>query len=128
MQVEIKMDDSYTEPKIILLTATMTKEVNMILNKLSENPPQVISGCRNGKIEVIEQEDLIRVYANSGKVFAVTDKGEYTIRLRLYEIEERLDPDQFVRIFQNLFLKFFAVIRMQLKLHYIVKSKMHNSK
>ena len=98
MQVEIKMDDSYTEPKIILLTATMTKEVNMILNKLSENPPQVISGCRNGKIEVIEQEDLIRVYANSGKVFAVTDKGEYTIRLRLYEIEERLDPDQFVRI------------------------------
>lgn len=60
MQVEIKMDDSYTEPKIILLTATMTKEVNMILNKLSENPPQVISGCRNGKIEVIEQEDLIR--------------------------------------------------------------------
>ena len=98
MQVEIKMDDSYTEPKIILLTATMTKEVNMILNKLSETPPQVISGCRNGKIEVIEQEDLIRVYANSGKVFAVTDKGEYTIRLRLYEIEERLDPDQFVRI------------------------------
>lgn len=98
MQVEIKMDDSYTEPKIILLTATMTKEVNMILNKLSENPPQVISGCRNGKIEVIEQEDLIRVYANSGKVFAVTDKGEYTIRLRLYEIVERLDPDQFVRI------------------------------
>ena len=41
---------------------------------------------------------MIRVYASSGKVFAVTDKGEYTVRFRLYEIEERLNPNQFVRI------------------------------
>ena len=79
MQVEIKMDDSYTEPKIILLTATMTKEVNMILNKLSEKSSASHFRLQEWKIEVIEQEDLIRVYANSGKVFAVTDKGEYTI-------------------------------------------------
>ena len=31
-------------------------------------------------------------------MFAATDKGEYTLRLRLYEMEERLNPKQFVRI------------------------------
>ena len=82
MQVEIKIDDSYIEPKILILTAAMTEDVNLILNKLSGNTPQVISGCKNEKIEVIEQEDLIRVYAGSGKVFAVTGKGEYTLRFR----------------------------------------------
>ena len=96
MKVEIKIDDSYIEPKILILAAAMTEDVNLILNKLSENTPQVISGCKNEKIEVIEQEDLIRIYAGSGKVFAVTEKGEYTVRFRLYEIEKRLNHNQSV--------------------------------
>ncbi len=98
MQLEVKIDSSCIEPKVIILTASMTEDVKIILNKLSDQAPQIISGSRDNKIEVIEQADLIRIYANSGKVFAVTHKGEYALRLRLYEIEERLPPHQFVRI------------------------------
>ncbi len=98
MQLEVKIDSSCIEPKVIILTASMTEDVNIILNKLSDQAPQIISGIKDHKIEVIEQADLIRIYASSGKVFAVTHKGEYTLRLRLYEIEERLPPHQFVRI------------------------------
>jgi len=98
MQVEIKIDPSYTEPKIIVLTSSMTEDVSNLVKKLSENVPDIISGSRNEKMEVLEQADLIRVYANDGKVFAVTPKGEYLLRLRLYELEERLNPDRFVRI------------------------------
>lgn len=98
MQLEVKIDGSYIEPKVIILTASMTEDVHIILNKLSDQAPQIISGSKDNKIEVIEQADLIRIYASSGKVFAVTHKGEYALRLRLYEIEERLPPHQFVRI------------------------------
>jgi len=98
MQLEVKIDNSCIEPKVIILTASMTEDVNIILSKLSDQMPQIISGTRDNKIEVIEQADLIRIYANAGKVFAVTHKGEYTLRLRLYEIEERLPSHQFVRI------------------------------
>lgn len=98
MQLEVRIDSSYIEPKVIILTASMTEDVNIILNKLSDQAPQIISGSKDNKIEVIELEDLIRIYASSGKVFAVTHKGEYALRLRLYEIEERLPPHQFVRI------------------------------
>lgn len=98
MQVEIKIDSSCTEPKIIIMAASVTEDVNNILKKLSEDIPQIISGSKDGKIEVLEQADLIRVYANAGKVFAVTEKGEYAMRLRLYEMEERLDARWFVRI------------------------------
>ncbi len=98
MQIEVKIDSSYTEPKVVILTASMTEDINRILNKLSENVPQIISGSRDGKVEVLEKDNLVRAYANKGKVFAVTNEGEYTVRLRLYELEERLNPDQFVRI------------------------------
>ena len=87
MQIEIKIDSSCAEPQIIIFTAAITEEVNKLMDKLSKETPQVISGSKNEKIEVIEQGDLVRVYANAGKVFAVTDNGEYTLRLRLYEME-----------------------------------------
>lgn len=109
MQVEIKIDSTYVEPKIIIMTSAMTEDVKIIVDKLSKEAPKIISGSRNEKIEVIEQGDLIRVYANAGKVFAVTDKGEYTTRLRLYEMEERLNSNQFVRISNSEIINFKKV-------------------
>ena len=72
--------------------------MSSIVKKLSENVSQIISGYKDEKIEILEPADLIRIYANSGKVFAVTGKGEYTLQLRLYEAEERLPSNQFIRI------------------------------
>lgn len=98
MRVEIKIDSSYTEPKILILTDSITDEINNIAKSLSGDASQVIAGNKDGKVEVLEPKKLIRIYASSGKVFAVTKNGEYTLRLRLYEIEKRLDSHQFVRI------------------------------
>lgn len=98
MQLEIKLDPAYPEPKVVLLTAAMTDEVNQIVSRLSDQTPRILSGIRQEKLEVIDQNDLIRIYASAGKVFAVTGKGEYTLRLRLYELEQRLDPSRLVRI------------------------------
>jgi len=98
MQIEIKIDNSYKEPKIIVLTDKMTKEVNEIIKKLSDEVPQMIAGFRENTLSIIDQTDILRIYAADGKVFAVTDEGKYTLRLRLYELEERLDSKSFVRI------------------------------
>lgn len=98
MQVEVKIDDSCSEPKVIILTASITEEVKNLVQKLSENNPRIISGSKDGRIEILEQNDLVKIYAVSGRVFAETDNGDYILRLRLYEIEERLNPSQFVRI------------------------------
>lgn len=98
MQVEIKIDSSYTEPKIIIMTASITEDINNIVKKISDETSWIISGSKDEKIEVLEQSELIRIYASGGKVFAVTGKGEYVLRFRLYELEKRLDSCQFVRI------------------------------
>ena len=86
MEVEIKLDSTYTETKVIILTADMNEEVRIIAKNLSENIPDIITGIKNGKVEMLEENDLIQVYANGGKVFAVTNKGEYALRKRLYEM------------------------------------------
>lgn len=98
MQVEIKIDAACTEPKIIVLTDRITDEVSDIVKKLSDDAPQILSGFREDTLEILEQNDIYRFYASAGKIYAETEKGEYTLRLRLYELEDRLDKNRFVRI------------------------------
>lgn len=98
MKIEIKINSSCKEPKIMIETDKMTKEVNLILKKLSEEEPHVLAGFRGDLLEIIEQTEIIRIYAAAGKNYAVTENGEYILRLRLYEVEERLDRAMFVRI------------------------------
>ena len=98
MQIEIEIDSSCTEPKLILVTDKITDETNALLKKLSDETPQLLCGFREDAAEILEQSALIRIYSAAGKVFAVTGQGEYLLRLRLYELEERLNKNDFVRI------------------------------
>lgn len=54
MQIEIKMDENYREPKIIIMTDKMTDEVNDIVKKLSDEQPQLIAGFKDDSVQVLE--------------------------------------------------------------------------
>lgn len=98
MQIEIKLNSTCVEPKITIETDKMTEEVNLIIRKLSEEVTSVLAGFREDCLEILEQNEIIRIYASNKKVYAVTERGEYMLRLRLYELENRLDKNSFVRI------------------------------
>lgn len=98
MQVELKIDPSCAEPRVVVVAAGMTEEIDALLKKLSEQKMGVIAGQKDGKLEILEPAELIRVFTQGGKVLASARRGEYALRMRLYELEERLDPRRFVRI------------------------------
>mgnify|MGYP004543065807 CR=1 FL=1 len=98
MKVEIKIDPDCERPRVVVITDRVTDEVNEMISRLNDEPPRLITGVRDGEISIIEREDIFRIYAASGKVFAVTQMGEYVLKLRLYELEQRLDKKSFVRI------------------------------
>lgn len=98
MQVEIRIDDNCTEPKVIIITDKVTDEINDILNTLSSKTPEVITGFYNKLAEILSPEDIIRIYAERGKTFASVNKKEYILRQRLFELEEQLSRYSFVRI------------------------------
>lgn len=97
MKVEVVLDAACTEPELTLRTAAVTGEVEQLLRRLSEQPP-LLCGERAGRLEVLDPDALVRVYAAAGKVYAVAEKGEYLLRMRLYEAEARLAGRRFVRI------------------------------
>lgn len=98
MQIEIQIDENCKEPKVIVITDTMSEEVNEIVKRLSGDQPKVIAGFADDTAEVLDPAEIYRVYAAGGKVFAQTNHGEFVLRMRLYEAEQRLDGKSFVRI------------------------------
>lgn len=98
MQVEVRIDAAQREPRVIILTDKMTEELQELVRSLTEHEPRIIAGFREDTVTLLDERELLRIYASGGKVYAVTDKGEYLLRLRLYELEERLAALSFVRI------------------------------
>ena len=98
MKYEIQIDRACPEPKVVIYTAGVTGEVRGLIRYLSEEPLGVITGFREDRAYILEPGEIVRIFAGGGKVTAVTGKGEYGLRLRLYQVEERLDKDTFVRI------------------------------
>lgn len=98
MKIEVKLDEKCSETKVIIIAERMTDEITALMQRLSEETPQGIIGFDGDSVLFLEPSDIVRIYAAVGKVFAVADKKEYVLRLRLYEAEERLSGKGFVRI------------------------------
>jgi len=98
VQVEVQIDETLSESKVLILTNRMTDEVNAIIQLLSESEPKLLTGFRDNIVSVLDEKDILRIYAANGKVYAVLPSGEYVLHLRLYEVEERLKQHHFFRI------------------------------
>lgn len=72
MRINIKIDADFEEPEALITTACMTDEVNRVIDFInrSEEAATVISGFKDDKVTLLEQEELVRIYAEDGKIFA----------------------------------------------------------
>lgn len=98
MQIEVKIDASCAEPKVVIVTDKYTEEINLLVKKLSEHQPSVVVGFKNDEVSILDLDKVIRFYSASQKVYAVSENSEYIVKLRLYELEQRIMSSEFVRI------------------------------
>lgn len=98
MKIEVKIDEHAKETRVIILTPRMDESVSELMKRISGERPQVIAGFAEDTVALLDQEEIYRVYAGGGKVYCETQSGTWNLRMRLYEIEERLEKSRFVRI------------------------------
>ena len=98
MKVEIVVDKNLKEKEVIIKTPKVDQESLDIKEKILSNDIQILSGIYDEKLEIIDLDEIIRIYANDKKVYTVTDKKTYLMKLPLYKIEDYLSGKNFVRI------------------------------
>lgn len=98
MEIELKVEPGRKEPKIIILAEEETPALRRLMEDLSGlalDPVPVWAGEQAFRLP---QEEFLRFYTDGKGVSAQTAQETYVVRLRLYELEDRLDGRRFVRI------------------------------
>ena len=116
MRADIRLEPGCAEPRLVVIAAEVTPELDALIRSLRAGRPNLLAGFRDGAAELIEPARIMRIYAASQRVYCVTETGEYTLRLRLYEVEERLDKQIFMRISHSEIVNLTQVRRFDLSL------------
>ena len=98
MKVDVRIDPACAEATVTVSAPRMTEEIEALLRLLAQKPEQKLLGFRDGEAQRIAPADILRVYAGGGKVYAATERGDFELRMRLYEAERRLEGWAFARI------------------------------
>lgn len=98
MEVEIRVEPGRQEPKIIILAGEKNSQLCRLAESLTNLAMGPIPVSRGEEKLLLPQGDFLRFYAD-GKGVSAQRLGEiYSVPLRLYELEERLDKTKFARI------------------------------
>lgn len=98
MKVDVRIDPDYPQPLAVIHTAALTEEVSAAVRMLSDTVSQGIAGYRESGAVILEPDEIVRIYADGQRVTAVTGRGTFQLRYRLYQLEDRLTGHRFARI------------------------------
>lgn len=109
MVVEIKIDRTCTEPKLIIYTAAITEEITELTKRLSAKNSKSLAGYQGEQVQIIPVSHILRIYTEKQKVLLQTESETLQLKYRLYELEELLDRERFVRISNSEIVNFDKV-------------------
>lgn len=116
MEVELRIEPGRQEPEIVILAGEESEELRRLVDSLSRLALEPVPAGRGEEKLLLPQGEFLRFYADGKGVSGQTVGERYTIPLRLYELEERLDQTRFVRISNSEIINLDRVTSVDLSL------------
>lgn len=109
MDIEIKIDETQKEMKVLIIAPQMNESVAALARRLGESQPEKLLGYLNNKVNVLDLNSIERIVGEKEKVYAYSGKDGFQLKMRLYEAEEKLKGSSFTRISNSEFANFDRV-------------------
>ena len=101
IDIDIKIDPARVDPRVIIETSRMTPDIDKIVHAIENSVDSgfpMITAYDGETIVLLSQREIMRVFIESRKLVIQTDRGCFTARKSLAEIELSLNPNRFLRI------------------------------
>ena len=116
MEVEIKLEPGRREPRAVLYAGADTPELRELAARLAGVTLGPVPAFQGERAVLLEPGEVLRFYTDGKGVSAQTREGVYTVRLRLYELEERLRSRGFLRVSHSELVNRRAITDLDLSL------------
>ena len=98
MKISLHIHEKYKEPEIVICGPENNAKLKEVYQIVSDAVTELFTLYDEGEAFKVPCASIIRFYAEEQKVKAQTADGVYAVRYRLYELEEMLEEQGFVRI------------------------------
>lgn len=98
MRVRMWIDGKFREPEIILCASEETDGLRRLKEAIERGMNRTLTGFRGDEARLLPLRDVARIYAQKDRVLADCNGEVFVLREKLYELEEKLAEDSFVRI------------------------------
>ena len=116
MEVEIRIDPELKQPKLVIHAPQETPQLRQLADQLAAISLGPVQVWEEERSYLLQQGEFLRFYTQGKGVCAQTRDKNFTVRLRLYELEEQLDPLRFVRISNSEIINLETVTAVDLSL------------
>ena len=130
IKINYKIIDSLANDEIIIdiAAAQNSDELQKIINniqKIAKEKSSII-GYKDNELFIIPIENIISFYAGEQKVYCKTEDMDYIVKKRMYELEETLNENQFIRISNSCIVNLKFIESFDLKYLDNINVKMKN--
>ncbi len=116
MKIKIVIDKKYTDPQIHICSKDNTPEIRKLYNTIESAVNAGITAYDGDKICILSNADIIHIYTQDLKVYVATVNGIYRLHQRLYELEQELDNNRFIRVSNSEIVNIKKIKRMDTSL------------
>ena len=129
MKIKMEVAPGIPEPEIILRCAEAGEAAAGLLSRLYELAAEdtgKLTGQLDGQTYLLDPAKVLYADTADKRAFLYTAGAVYETELRLYELEERLSPHQFVRISNSEIIHLKKVVNFDLSFAGTIYVKLSN--
>ena len=131
MNIEVILDEIYKEVNVKIFSASYSKEVETIkeaIENLQKNPSEKIVAFKKDEIKILDYKEIARFYSENNKLYLDSKRERYLTKSRIYELEERLPRNNFIKLSRSEIVNLDYVEKLDLSFTGTIALKMKDGK
>lgn len=117
MQVKAVINEKYEETEIHVCNYEVNEQVRGLVEDISGFVNQgLVVQNQNGDKTILNEKDVISFFSEGQKVYVRTAEGIYTISKKLYELENELSENLFIRISKSEIINLKRIKKLDMSL------------
>lgn len=117
MQVKAVINEKYEEIEIHVCNQDINRQVKELVEDISGFVNQgLMVQAENGDKTMLSEKDIIGFFSEEQKVYAKTPEAVYLVPKKLYELENELDANRFVRISKSEIINLKQIKRLDMSI------------
>lgn len=108
MKITLNQDPSCPEPEVIITCPQADEDILRLVAMLRVFQKKLV-GILDGERRLLDGKDILYIDTADKKTFLYTDQAVYESALRLYELEDALRDQEFLRVGRSCIINFRRV-------------------